>query len=219
MMEYNNTEQAILDAAQEIFLEKGYKGASTVKIAEKAGVTHAMLHYYFRSKENIFQKILDKEMMEMLCAVKRTMSPEAGLWETLEKVIDIHFSFLNTHRRFPFLMLNVADSNPEMLEKYKKHIEGVVIEEFSRHRDRLKMWVDEGEINEVDPFQLLFTIVTLNLSAFMSLTIMQNVLKMDDSQIDAFLAERKKEIIRTIYMRLYATGSGSALHAPGAENI
>ncbi|MGM9762711.1 MAG: TetR/AcrR family transcriptional regulator [Candidatus Cryptobacteroides sp.] len=204
MAEYNDTEQAILDAAKEIFLEKGYKGASTVKIAEKAGVTHAMLHYYFRSKENIFQKILDKEMMEMLCAVKGTMSTEAGLWETLEKVINIHFDFLNTHRRFPFLMLNVADSNPEMLEKYKKHIEAVVMEEFLKHKDRMSKWIADGEINDVDPFHLLFTIISLNLSAFMSLTILQNVLKWDEAEVGEFLAGRKAEIVRTVYLRLYS---------------
>ena len=204
MTEYNDTEQAILDAAKEIFLEKGYRGASTVKIAEKAGVTHAMLHYYFRNKEKIFQKILDMEMMEMLCALRGTMSREAGLWETLERVINIHFAFLNTHRRFPFLMLNVADSNPEMLEKYKKHIEGVVMEEFLKHKDRMSRWIEEGEINEVDPFQLLFTVVTLNLSAFMSLTIMQNVLKWDEAAVEEFLAKRKEEIVRTVYLRLYS---------------
>lgn len=204
MTEYNDTEQAILDAAKEIFLEKGYRGASTVKIAEKAGVTHAMLHYYFRNKEKIFQKILDMEMMEMFCAVRGTMSRSAGLWETLEKVINIHFDFLNTHRRFPFLILNVADSNPEMLEKYKKHIEGVVMEEFLKHKDRMSRWIEEGEINEVDPFQLLFTVITLNLSAFMSLTIMQNVLKWDEEEVEKFLARRKEEIVRTVYLRLYS---------------
>lgn len=65
MTEYNNTELSILDAAEAIFLEKGYNGASTTKIAERAGVTHAMLHYYFRTKEQIFLKILDKEVDAM----------------------------------------------------------------------------------------------------------------------------------------------------------
>lgn len=41
----------------------------------------------------------------------------------------------------------------------------------------MSRWGEESEINEVDPFQLLFTVITLNLSVFMSLTIMQNVLK------------------------------------------
>lgn len=56
-----NKEQAILKAAEREFLTKGYAGARTTSIAEAAGVTHAMLHYYFRTKEHIFERILDEK--------------------------------------------------------------------------------------------------------------------------------------------------------------
>lgn len=204
MAENNNTEKAILDAAEEIFLEKGYNGASTTRIAEKAGVTHAMLHYYFRSKEKIFLKILDKTVDEMLSSLSGSMSSDAGLWQTMEKVIRSHFDFMNAHRRYPFLMLNVAETNPEMLEKYKRRITNMVTVEFGRHKERMEKWIEEGEINDIDPLQLLFTIISLNLSSFTGLAIMQNVLKIDESAIDAFLEKRKEEIVKTIHMRLYS---------------
>ena len=60
-----NKEQAILKAAEREFLTKGYAGARTTSIAEAAGVTHAMLHYYFRTKEHIFERILDEKMRLM----------------------------------------------------------------------------------------------------------------------------------------------------------
>lgn len=47
-------EQEILKAAEQEFLTKGYDGARTTSIAQAAGVTHAMLHYYFRTKEQLF---------------------------------------------------------------------------------------------------------------------------------------------------------------------
>lgn len=202
-MSENNTEQAILEAAQEIFLDKGYAAASTVKIAEKAGVTHAMLHYYFRSKEKIFQKILDKEIETMFSAISGVMSPDAGLWETISMTISIHFDFLNTHRRVPFLLLSVVESNPEMLEKYKRKFENIVMTELARHAERMSRWEKEGGINEVDLVQLLYTVISLNVSAFLGIPPMKKVLKMSDSQIDDFLVKRKEEILRTVYMRLY----------------
>ena len=55
-----NKEQAIIDAAEREFLTKGFDGARTTSIAQAAGVTHAMLHYYFRTKEKIFERILDE---------------------------------------------------------------------------------------------------------------------------------------------------------------
>lgn len=58
--EKNNTEQLILEAAEQEFFTKGFGGARTAVIAEKAGVTHAMLHYYFRKKEYLFERIVAK---------------------------------------------------------------------------------------------------------------------------------------------------------------
>ena len=52
-----NTEQAIMEAAEKEFLDKGYTLTKTTEIARIAGVNHAMLHYYFRTKDNLFEKV------------------------------------------------------------------------------------------------------------------------------------------------------------------
>ncbi|MDR1602960.1 MAG: TetR/AcrR family transcriptional regulator, partial [Tannerella sp.] len=57
-----STEQIILEAAEAEFLEKGYGNAKTVSIAKRAGVGHSMLHYYFRTKEQLFQKIFKEKV-------------------------------------------------------------------------------------------------------------------------------------------------------------
>lgn len=54
-MKENDTEERILKAAETEFFTKGFDGARTTSIAERAGVTHAMLHYYFRSKALLFE--------------------------------------------------------------------------------------------------------------------------------------------------------------------
>ena len=87
------TEQAIMDAAEEVFLEKGYNLATTTLIAKKAGVTHAMLHYYFRTKEHIFMKVLEKILRELMQSFRPVMSKGEPFWETLEKGISTHFDF------------------------------------------------------------------------------------------------------------------------------
>ena len=58
-------EQAILEAAEREFLKKGFDGARTTSIAAAAGVTHAMLHYYFRTKEQLFERILDLSLIHI----------------------------------------------------------------------------------------------------------------------------------------------------------
>ena len=73
-----NKEQAILEAAEREFIVKGFAGARTTSIAEAAGVTHAMLHYYFRTKEQLFERILDEKMRLMGESVLAAFGIAAG---------------------------------------------------------------------------------------------------------------------------------------------
>ena len=61
-MKDNNSQDRILKAAEEEFLMKGFAGARTTEIAKQAGVTHAMLHYYFNTKEQLFEQVMNEKM-------------------------------------------------------------------------------------------------------------------------------------------------------------
>ena len=74
-----NTEAAILEAAKSLFKTNGFKGTTTTMIAGQAGVTHAMLHYYFRTKEQIFVKVLDGYFLKMHDELRMLMSPVKGM--------------------------------------------------------------------------------------------------------------------------------------------
>ena len=63
--ERQNKESEILAAAEQEFIAKGYDGARTTSIAQAAGVTHALLHYYFRTKEQLFERIVDEKFRVM----------------------------------------------------------------------------------------------------------------------------------------------------------
>lgn len=90
-----SSEQLILEAAEQEFLTKGYDGARTISIAQKAGVTHAMLHYYYRTKRQLFECILAKTIN----TVKETMlaamgDPDMPLVERLKDGIASHFDHM-----------------------------------------------------------------------------------------------------------------------------
>ena len=90
-----NKEQAILEAAEREFIAKGFAGARTTSIAEAAGVTHAMLHYYFRTKEQLFERILDEKMRLMGESVLAAFGqPGLPLAERLRDGIERHFDFI-----------------------------------------------------------------------------------------------------------------------------
>ena len=118
-----NREQAILEAAEREFLAKGFAGARTTSIAEAAGVTHALLHYYFRTKEQLFDRILDEKLRLMgqtvLAAFGRQKLP---LLERLKEGIEPHFDFIAANPDLPRFIVNEVFSRPERYEAMRMRI-------------------------------------------------------------------------------------------------
>ena len=78
--ETSNTEQSILKAAEKEFLKKGFSGSKTTEIAKEAGVTHAMLHYYFRTKENLFNKVFEEKAKQLRSEERRVGKECRSRW-------------------------------------------------------------------------------------------------------------------------------------------
>ena len=186
--ERNSTELAISAAAEELFLENGYNLTTTTMIAQKAGVTHAMLHYYFRTKEHIFVKVLDRN----------------PFWESLETGISTHFDFLMKHPKLPAFLYDTVRFNPELIENYKGRIRETVSRIIRFHYNLIQEEIDKGRICRIDPLQLVLDIATLNLSAFMMIPAAGKLFgEIGDGRTEEILKARKAEIIALIRARLY----------------
>lgn len=202
--EQNNTELAISAAAEELFLENGYNLTTTTMIAKKAGVTHAMLHYYFRTKEHIFVKVLDRNMDELLASFHPVMRKDAPFWESLETGISTHFDFLMKHPKLPAFLYDTVRFNPELIENYKGRIRETVSRIIRFHYNLIQEEIDKGRICRIDPLQLVLDIATLNLSAFMMIPAAGKLFgEIGDGRTEEILKARKAEIIALIRARLY----------------
>lgn len=201
---HRNTEQNIMAAAEELFLEKGYRAATTMKIAEKAGVTHAMLHYYFRTKEQIFIKVLDKNQQELFSFVRpiMTMNTE-NAWETIKGAISLFYDFLNSHRRYAPMIYDVQSQNPELLNRYKKNTLEILGSLVAKHKEMLEKEMEAGRMNKVDVFQLFYNMLSMCAITFLSVHAIEDLFSHTPERIDEFVAKRKEEIIETLYLRLY----------------
>lgn len=155
MKENKNTEEIILEAAEAEFLEKGFDQARTVSIAQRAGVTHAMLHYYFRTKEQLFDKILDRKIGLIEEIITSLFSaPDLPLKERLTRVISAHFDLLVANPSLPrFLLGEMTRVAPLMKER-------VLAKMLPALSDLQK------EIN-MDASQLLLDILSQNLFPFL----------------------------------------------------
>lgn len=203
--ERQNSEQAIMEAAEELFLENGYNMTTTTMISAKAGVTHAMLHYYFRTKEHIFIEVLDKYMDELLASFQPLMKKDAPFWKTMENGISAHFDFLMDHPQLPALLLDTVRFNPELLEAYRDRLAGIFRRIMSVHGDLVEKEMAAGRIRKVDPVQLMIDIISLNFSFFLMLPAAKKMFaaEMPKDRAAEIVAARKAEIISLVRARLY----------------
>lgn len=118
MSELTEPEKKILDAAKKVFETQGYAGARMQQIADEAGISKASLHYYFRSKENLFERIFDETMSEFMELVS-TWNDDSEHWEDkLRRFICEFFVFLKT--RSLLFIIGEINRNPNLLANRRK---------------------------------------------------------------------------------------------------
>ena len=198
-----NKEEAILEAAEREFIAKGFDGARTTSIAEAAGVTHAMLHYYFRTKENIFNRILDEKMLLMSRSVLMAFGEEGlPLVERLRKGIENHFDFVVENPGLPRFIVNEVMSRPERHESFKRRIGyllGAVVEGLQHELDEA---ADRGETERIDVRMLMLDIVSLNIFSFIAMPIIEPLVGDLAADRETFYRLRKAENVEVILRRI-----------------
>ena len=202
MAKKDNKEQEILLAAEKLFAEKGFKGATTSLIAAEAGVTHAMLHYYFRTKEQIFLKVCDSYMEEVRSELRPIMEPAVYDVKLIKTVTEICFDFFSSHSGQMSLFLEVAKERPELLEEYVAELGRYMGGAITAHQERTQAAVREGKINDISFSDLLLDIVSVCASPFFFEPVVDNIMKMDAARKKEFLESRKREAVELIANRI-----------------
>lgn len=196
-------EQEILAAAEQEFLSKGYDGARTTSIAKKAGVTHAMLHYYFRTKEQLFERIVDDKFAQMSHSMFAIMGdPKLPIIERIKGGIETHFDFVAKNPQLPRFVINEIVSRPERYELLYKRASVVVDKLLTNLQGEIDSAVKRGEINEIDVKMLLISMMSLNIFTFIAYPFMQPLMGELMADNEKFLAARKAENVETILRRI-----------------
>lgn len=147
-------EVRLLDAAEAVFAEKGYGGATTAAIARHAGLPKANLHYYFGTKEAIYRAVLDRILHRWLAAFDPAAAgddPAASLEAYIRGKVRLSREHPQASRVFAREILSGAT-----------HVRGFLVGDLRRWVDRqaglMQGWIDQGRMAPVDPVNLLFII-------------------------------------------------------------
>ena len=201
--ERQSKEQQILAAAEQEFLTKGYDGARTTSIAQAAGVTHAMLHYYFRTKEQLFERIVDEKFETMSHSMFAIMGdPSLPIVERIKGGIEAHFDFIAANPLLPRFVINEIISRPERYKLLYKRVSAVIDNVYCDLQFEIDRSAERGEIERVDVKMLFISILSLNIFTFIAYPFMEPLMGELMADREGFLAVRKAENIETILRRI-----------------
>lgn len=201
MRKGENTARLIVEAAEEEFLEKGYAQSKTTDIARKAGVTHAMLHYYFGTKEKLFNKVFESKVHMMSQSLLPIVDRDIPFAEKIKIAVETHFDFIAANPRLPRFILTEMEASAERRDICKKAFLPsfrLIAEKLAR---AIELEVKAGNIAPIRPLDLIQDVVALNLFPFVSRTMVKFMNDTLNGGED-FLARRKAENVEVILRRI-----------------
>lgn len=185
-------EEKIFYAATQVFEEKGLTGARMQEIADRAGINKAMLHYYFRSKEKLFDAVFDKLAASMFEKMFACFDNDLPLEKRLEMFYNEHISFLQKHPRMPAFILNEINQNPERIFRiFGSDRIRIISSNFFREIDEE---IAAGTIKNVDKMQLLINIIGLSVFPFAARGLLNVLFDQHHIQFDDFVERRKNTL-------------------------
>lgn len=202
MSEVVNMEQTILESATELFLKKGFKATSTTEIAKEAGCNQALVHYYFRTKDRLFEAIFQQKVKFFAGALLDIGKEKLPFLEKLEKKVISHFEAIESNPRLPLFFLNELSANPNRIETIKQAVGNLPQQAVHQLEKELNSEIEKGAIRRVSVGDLLITIVSLNIMAFMGAPMFKVMTGISEEDYQKFLNQRKMENVRIILKSL-----------------
>ncbi len=197
-----NTEQKILEAAREVFIQKGFAGARMQEIADKAQINKAMLHYYFKTKRTLFSAIVTDNINLLAPKLSAAFLGGASVYEKLCKLVDIYIDTILKHPDIPmFLLHEMSQGHKDSVTKMKQIIDDNhsligLLEQIKREQA-------QHILKPIPPNHLVLSVMSLIVFPFVARPIFETMLEIPPEYYARMMQERKtvvKEIIKSSFV-------------------
>lgn len=189
-----------MDAAEQLFFEHGFALTSTTDIARLAGCNQALVHYYYRSKENLFRQIFLRQVNGILRVVRTTLTDQTDFQEMVRNGIAIYFEALSKQPNLPHFVINELVNNQErrlyIRETFVQNPDYATI--YLQFVSKVRQEQAAGRLAPLEPFDLLLHIGSLTVGTFISLPMYRDLLERNEDDVAAYLQHRQEEITRFI---------------------
>lgn len=150
----SRTRRRLLEAAEQVFADRGYHDASIVKITEAAGVAQGTFYIYFKSKQQVFDELVIDLNHRVRQAMAEASSQGANRSDAERRGFEAFFRFTGEHPALYRIIRQAEFVSPEMLRfHYDKLSEGYI--------EALRNASDSGEIGRLDPEVAAFALMGL----------------------------------------------------------
>jgi AcrR family transcriptional regulator len=184
------TEDRIFEAATDVFVEKGMDGTRMQDIANQAGINKSLLHYYYRTKDRLFNAVFEKIAGQLFKRFAPVFDENLTLEEKIRFFFREHIAFLQKNPRLPAFLLNEINRNPARMKELIRTIdvEKLWITLEKQHKDELKNY---NITRETVP-QLMSSIAAISVFPFAARGIFEAIFEKMGIDFDEYLEQRKK---------------------------
>ena len=165
--EPQETEQRIFEAALTVFASKGRDGARMQEIADRAGINRALLHYYFRTKQHLYQAVFAHLFQQYVNSFRESLRLDGSFGETLEHFIGAYIDYIRDHQDMARLIMNENLAGGTLLGEHLAKAFATKGSPQQSMEAAINRAVESGEIRPVCPRQTMVTIISSCLLFFL----------------------------------------------------
>lgn len=195
------TEDLIKETARRVFFQKGHIQATTQEIAAEAGVNRALINYYFRSRDLLFEKVLDETMSTMHGKIEDIFSSDDTLFEKVSRFVDV---FIDQSIDYPYLenfLITEMVKNPAKIKRF--HPDDEKKQGIKKKIERqLEQEIAAGLIMPIKIEHFIVNLMSLCNYPLVAKPMVQGFFELDEEAYKAFLLERKRVVIQTVFKRI-----------------
>ncbi len=193
-----DTEELIKDTAKKVFFKEGKLHATTQDIADAAGINRASIHYYFRSRKQLFDKVFEEAVREMQSKLRGVMNQDLPLRATIESVMDFFLQRSIEHPYLELFMIAELNTDPTI------YLKMMPADEMKKRRLKLKAEIDAevegGRMKPIKPEHFIINMMSLCSFPLLAKSIVKNAASLSEEEYNQFIKERKKVILRLIFL-------------------
>ena len=184
-----DTRNKILNAARIEFQQGGFDGARMQDIANTAGINKALLHYYFRSKDELFEAVFQESFRTNFQPIIDVMSLDIPLEEKVTRFVNAYISTIQIHPYIPGFVVHELNRNPERMAEMAVAMNRSAV---GRFLEQLKVGMDAGVYRQMDPRQALVSLLSMMLFPFIAAPVMKGMFNLDIVAYHRFIEARKE---------------------------